>query len=582
MKNLKSFLLAGGLFLLALTPLFSELGIQRRTGGSGLPGPAGAPGASGGGSDSVSSSTSAVVHGDSDGSGDGNIAFKIGGSTKAVIDATGKMGVGSAIASSLLDISAGSVTVRGSGAGMRVEGLSRLTSAYSEGTFTSTSGFVGVGSSITLLNASNLALGTIPNARVDKTSITAQGPIISSVAAQSINAAALQSTDDPANGEVPKFDSATGKITWSADNNSGGGGGSAGDRITSSTIAVVAGDDDSDDIGGISFQTKGSTRMAITPGGYVSVGTDAPSTKFQVHNGSISITGTNPHLNVQAGTVTAAVFQGNGSGQPVEYSTHTGWKTRVTSEADEDFAVYETSVCINGNNCLSAVGNWLSIDVNANGSEDFGIGPSSAMINGVLASTNNHNTVGVLTNKTFDTTATGNVFISTFQWGFTHPMVFSSMSVVQTTQTLGGYGQTSFTHNDTTATNKVRYYDACPAIDPTRAATGFFWFRSSGTSSGNAHFVVSIATVDAANGDVETVTTTNPIAFTVNTSGTGARPLLTANVALTNWATYIGSSGSNKLCVVQIGRDEGVGHGLDTSNNPIQSAPFNITFGGSQ
>ncbi len=46
-----------------------------------------------------------------------------------------------------------------------------IASATVYGTILSTSGFVGVGSTLTALNASNLALGTVPNTRIDSSSI---------------------------------------------------------------------------------------------------------------------------------------------------------------------------------------------------------------------------------------------------------------------------------------------------------------------------------------------------------------------------------------------------------------------------
>lgn len=49
--------------------------------------------------------------------------------------------------------------------------------------------------------------------------------IASSVAQQAVYASALASTNNPSDGQVPKFDNATGKVTWSADATGSGGGG---------------------------------------------------------------------------------------------------------------------------------------------------------------------------------------------------------------------------------------------------------------------------------------------------------------------------------------------------------------------
>lgn len=84
------------------------------------------------------------------------------------------------------------------------------------GTAVSTSGFVGVGSTLTLLNASNLSFGTVPNARIDSSSVAkwnAQGLIensridSSSVAKWNAQGLIENSRLDP--GIVMKYTSAT-------------------------------------------------------------------------------------------------------------------------------------------------------------------------------------------------------------------------------------------------------------------------------------------------------------------------------------------------------------------------------------
>ena len=70
------------------------------------------------------------------------------------------------------DVDPSSVTKRG----QLTDGLQIITlsSATSYGTLTSSTGFVGVGSTLTALNATNLTLGTIPNARQNSSSVTLQ------------------------------------------------------------------------------------------------------------------------------------------------------------------------------------------------------------------------------------------------------------------------------------------------------------------------------------------------------------------------------------------------------------------------
>lgn len=73
------------------------------------------------------------------------------------------------------DLDTSSITKRGQ---LR-DGLEVLTlsSATFYGTATSSTGFIGVGSSLTLINADNLSLGTVPNARLDDSSVTQRGQL---------------------------------------------------------------------------------------------------------------------------------------------------------------------------------------------------------------------------------------------------------------------------------------------------------------------------------------------------------------------------------------------------------------------
>lgn len=56
--------------------------------------------------------------------------------------------------------------------------ITNIASGTAFGTFTSSSGFVGVGSSLTILNADNLGLGMVPNVRIDPSSVTKLGSSI--------------------------------------------------------------------------------------------------------------------------------------------------------------------------------------------------------------------------------------------------------------------------------------------------------------------------------------------------------------------------------------------------------------------
>ena len=76
-----------------------------------------------------------------------------GGSVKMQVDGNGGIGIGlnGATPSSILDVSGGSLTIRGAGAGIKLHGLISGTSAQFSGTVTSTSGFIAGGSTVTTI-----------------------------------------------------------------------------------------------------------------------------------------------------------------------------------------------------------------------------------------------------------------------------------------------------------------------------------------------------------------------------------------------------------------------------------------------
>ena len=226
---------------------------------------------------------------------------------------------------------------------------------------------------------------------------------------------------------------------------------------------------------------------------------------------------------------------------------------------------------------LSSPAGEIQVDANGDGTTDIKLNVSSIQINGVAVSTDQANTTRVANNMTFDTTLAGNVIITTISYGLPGPVYFSSTTVLQTTITLGGFGEAIFTHNDTTFTNKVglRAFQI-RSNNPAQEFTFHFVEHATGTVRGNRHYVITIATASNNGGAYSTITPKLPIAFTVTTPIDGPGTTIT-DVTTTGWSNLVGPGGC--LVFIGVGRDNGTNHTLDSSDNPTLTGPYALTGG---
>lgn len=295
------------------------------------------PPSQGSAGDSIASATITVINADNEGSGDGYISMRINNSTKAVVAPNGRVGINTTNPSTQLDV---------------------------VGVITATS-----------IDA-NLA--------ANKVQAGALGASVmgSSVAAQSVNGDSLKSTNDATDGLVPKFDAATGGVTWSADN-AGGSGSSdnfgthtsskvidaAGFAITrvssivfnSGTSPIIAGMISSAaantivDATQINATNKGANKLLGMNGdNTLSFFTDQTSAGGGDNYGNH--VATMPQVSAFAVTVPSGTVYGQlsvgsitvvGAGAGVVHTTHSVLHVRLTDQSDNDFEVAEASVSKN-------------------------------------------------------------------------------------------------------------------------------------------------------------------------------------------------------------------------------------------
>lgn len=295
------------------------------------------PPSQGSAGDSIASATITVINADNEGSGDGYISMRINNSTKAVVAPNGRVGINTTNPSTQLDV---------------------------VGVITATS-----------IDA-NLA--------ANKVQAGALGASVmgSSVAAQSVNGDSLKSTNKATDGLVPKFDAATGGVTWSADN-AGGSGSSdnfgthtsskvidaAGFAITrvssivfnSGTSPIIAGMISSAaantivDATQINATNKGANKLLGMNGdNTLSFFTDQTSagggdnygnhvaTMPQVSAFAITVPSGTVYGQLSVGSITVV-----GAGAGVVHTTHSVLHVRLTDQSDNDFEVAEASVSKN-------------------------------------------------------------------------------------------------------------------------------------------------------------------------------------------------------------------------------------------
>lgn len=156
------------------------------------------------------------------------------------------------------------------------------------------------------------------------------GPV-SSITAQSVNPQALQSDDDPANGEVPKWNSATNKIAWSSDNDSG-----ASSTASSATVSNLFFTDEATPLGpgssvtftgpGVTASQAGGVTTINVPGGG-SLDPTAPITVGSMTSvGSITTTGTVISSQLNISTITFNRTLNTKNALPNKQDFSAGWQ----------------------------------------------------------------------------------------------------------------------------------------------------------------------------------------------------------------------------------------------------------------
>lgn len=206
-------------------------------------------------------------------------------------------------------------------------------------------------------------------------------------------------------------------------------------------------------------------------------------------------------VTVASGTVYGQLSVGsitvNSAGAGVINSTHAVMKIKVTNLSDDDFEVAEDSVSVNG----------------------------------VKVSTDQHNTPGVLNNKTYDATLIGNVFTSSrsVSWG---AILTSSLSIItQTSSKTVGMAQFR---------NAISSEANCGYGVPWRAPAGITGTPTGnlmirGGSTGTQRYVVGFASVPV-NLDVQFATITTAVVnfdFPTDAGGTAEGARVLSNVPLT-------------------------------------------------
>ena len=508
--------------------------------------------AQGSAGDSIASSTIAVVNGDSDGDGVGGIDFRVAGTTKAGVTPAGNFYVGLASNTALLAVSTGPGTPL-----LPLMAISTGSTRVMEVTAASTTIN---NSSQTWVMADSLLVGTTVS-YIRYGAQIGNGNDSSGELATNVGLFV--------NRQVPTLV----MIRDSADNTElkVGAGSSSGIIGTFSSHLL-------------SLITGNTEKMQIASGGNVGIGTTA-SSKLELFAGSMTIRGTGAGLALHTGNAgigtsapTSMVHISSpvgGSSRLMEVSTGTTRLFELTSASMTvsvptyfkermDGGGYaldnSSSISINGGGAsvIQTTNTNLAFRVTDGTDDDFQVNETSQ------------------TNVAVDWTDSKNVMTSTFSVDWTHPMIFTSVAVVNSTSSNAGYGQAIFTHNDSTDVNKVRYYVECPTFDGGFTPLLYMHVHSTGSSFGSNQYVISVATVDAAGGDVVTATMTTPIvsSFTVATVGAGMAN--SGSVSLTGWDTYLGTGGGSKILVIQVARNGN--HINDNSDNPSETAPLRIIF----
>lgn len=338
------------------------------TGGGGSAGSAG---------DSITSSTLARVNGNTANINQIAIAFQSNTSTKTFMASDGKwaMGPTPSSATSLLDLDGGSITVRGTNAGIRVF----------SGTVTA-SEFNGAGDQITGIIPTNIVAGKFGSSVIaDSISVNSLNAIyfasgtfsgnnsikVSSLSAVgAIMAAALNATNSPTDTQVPKYDAATGKITWSADNTGGSSGLPLPDGSTTYILSSTA------PTSGVLHVTSGTVDNSLTVKGNLNVVGVASAAAVAVNGtGPLVITGGGTN-GIQVGASSTTVL-----GDFIANSTDTYDLVGRLVQAGSGVTVFSTPTLFNFGeadfNNTDSTGTGQAIYVVAWGPTDASVDPIS-------------------------------------------------------------------------------------------------------------------------------------------------------------------------------------------------------------
>lgn len=411
-------------------------------------------------------------------------------------------------------------------------------------------------SSLTVENtitSTNPIAAPVPAAFVQPGSLNTS-VMASSVSAQSVNGRSIKSTNDATDGLVPKFDAATGGVTWSADN-AGGSGSSdnfgthtsskvidaAGFAITrvssivfnSGTSPIIAGMISSAaantivDATQINATNKGTNKLLGMNGdNTLSFFTDQTSAgggdNMGNHVATMPIV--SPYaLTVASGTVYGQLSVGSitvvSAGAPVINSTHAVIQVKVTDLSDTDFEVAEDSVSVNG----------------------------------VRVSTYQPNTSAVLANHSLDATGNGNVISFRDQDRFTTPSFASGTFVTYiATPTMGisssTIGHFRF-HNAISSQANFAVYAWIPPSDIDLTANvilSSFGVILGGADTGTQRYVMAISTSMDGRPARETMFSAPGqwleginVDVTADAAGANGYLQVVGNTTLTNWQTRI-------------------------------------------
>lgn len=180
----------------------------------------------------------------------------------------------------------------------------------------------------------------------------------------------------------------------------------------------------------------------------------------------------------------------------------------------------------------------------------------------------------IFTNKTLDASATGNVVKMFGYLVLTHPHVFGSGVVQQTTVTNNQYGQALFSNSVDKATNYVEYYMVVPPdVDTAVDLTGTFKIQLSAGDTGDHEYEISFDSV--ANTAAYAGTLGDPIslAYTADASGAANDVETAGETTLTGWRSAMTAG---QLMVVRVARDGD--HASDTSTVNSYSGPLVIKY----